>query len=44
MVMGLPTDEQYVLSPTDIAAYAIMFSEFEGNEFDLRTMRFKENK
>lgn len=42
--MGMAPDEHHPLSEADVAAFAIMFSEFEGNEFDLSTMRFKESK
>jgi hypothetical protein len=42
--MGLDKDEHYQLSDIDIAACAILFSEFEGNEFDLNAMRFKDPK
>ena len=42
--LGVPDDEPFELDGPDIAAMTIIFSEFEGNEFDIDAMRFKERK
>ena len=44
VAFGVPPGEQYVLVEADVASFAIIFSEFEGNKFDINTMQFKERE
>ena len=40
----MPFDVAFALEDLQRRAFAIKFSEFEGNEFDLNTMSFKERE
>lgn len=42
MKNGIPFDVAFGLNDVTRAAFAISFSEMEGNEFDWTTMSFKE--
>ena len=44
MAFGLAESDPYSLSDADVAAFAITFSIFEGGDFDMNTMTFKESK
>lgn len=44
MAMGLTKDDDYILSDADVVAFGIIYSGFEGNEFDMATMSFKDSK
>lgn len=39
---GIPFDVAFALGDIERAAFAIIFSEQEGAEFDFNTMRFKD--
>jgi hypothetical protein len=41
---GVPYDVAFSLPEADVAAYGIIFGEFEGNEFSWATMSWKERK
>jgi hypothetical protein len=41
---GIPFDVAFAVDAATSSAWAIMFQEFEGAEFDLHTMRFKDRK
>jgi hypothetical protein len=41
---GVPFETAFELPDEARTAFAIVFSQFEGNEFDFRTMTFKERK
>jgi hypothetical protein len=41
---GVPFDTAFQLDDATRTAFAIVFSEFEGNEFDFNRMEFKEHK
>lgn len=38
---GVPYDVAFALQPHERMAHAIVFGEFEGNEFDWSAMRFR---
>lgn len=44
MKNGVPYDVAFSLPPADVAAYAIIFGELEGQEFDFNRMAWKEKK
>lgn len=41
---GVPYDVAFSLPDNERTAYAIIFAEIEGSEFDWNLMRFKEQK
>lgn len=41
---GIPFDVAFSLPDLERTAFSIVFSEFEGNEFDFNAMSFKERK
>jgi hypothetical protein len=41
---GIPFDVAFSLDDVTRAAWCIVFSEMEGNKFDWRAMRFKEDE
>jgi hypothetical protein len=41
---GVPFDVAFSLDDRDRAAWCIVFSEFEGNQFDWNRMEFEEQK